>query len=339
MRLLCAYVLAHGRERTPKRRQQRSPVIKTRHFEAMHLVLTRFNRGQSQLPALVAARKTEFASVSRPSLAGQTDRRFRWLLVTDKEAVAGLERERRRKGDEWYRFSWGVDPGRQFVSQQFLDAGLDDWRRVNHVLMTYLDVDDALPIDYMDQVHAWYIRTNHSTPKGICMSKAISWVPDAKERYGLVDVKGAHNHEARGCFASGITAVWTRREILTNAPSLIVGPHYRMRFDFADAYKTLESRVFRVRSVTSVGGKHVRSHLVSDEADAKRYDPADAALLAKVYNIQAADLRILNSYLAKHSIDVAREGVHDKAAQGCNSQYGGSCSRNADVLAKLAAPS
>jgi len=50
---------------------------------ALHVIITRFNMGQSHLQYLSVSRKYEFEHFSKPSLLGQSEKRFLWVVITD----------------------------------------------------------------------------------------------------------------------------------------------------------------------------------------------------------------------------------------------------------------
>lgn len=283
-----------------------------------------------------------------PSLEGQIDRRFRWVLLTDNTTVDSLERDRRRfgmNGTDWYRFAAieGRDVERHYVPRSLLDRAFGNWTAVastvDHLITTYLDVDDALPVDYMALVHQWYASGAAEWPqdeqRGACSARAFRWVPDARERLGLFYAE-EDTWAPRGCFASGIVIARPVADTLTEKESPILGPHFKIHLVHPGVYTTIDRPLFRVRSVTSVGGKHVRHELATNASDMGTvYVRPNVSMLVRDFNIQGRSLAGLNNHLVKHAHDIANEILTDRAARGCNTHFNGSCGKNFAVATAI----
>ena len=307
----------------------------------VHLVLTRYNIGQTSSPVLSETRRQQFESISKASLEGQSDRRFFWLLTTDPEAVGPLERERaRRAGDHgWYRFVAvdGVEHHLDFVPLVYLDFVFGgNWSRfatergISHLVTTHLDVDDGLPRTYFETLSNWYAReaeANRDGFIGACADREVDWVPDATEPRGLTLLQPNLSWE-NGCLASGLTIARPLKSSLHEDLCPICHRHTHIRVSWTDDEVSTgpielldDHKIFRVRSVSSAGAFNIRLDL-DTKPDDTRFTPADPAFLKNTYNIDT--ISTLNDYLVQQSEAIATEMLHNSDAAGCNPAFAAS---------------
>ena len=294
----------------------------------VHLVMTRYNVGQSEFPNLSLARKQQFEAISRPSLEGQSDRRFFWLLTVDASLVKKLERERKKRGDDWYAFVAvdGVEHHLEYVPLVYLDMVFDgNWshfvktERIDHLVTTHLDVDDALPRDYAEKTTRWYAENVHLYRErffGACADKEVDWIPDENSPNGRT--KNSSNLSwPDGCLASGLVIARPAASTLIERPCPICRRHTHMRSARSPLTLWEDTSIFRVRSISSAGARHL--HL-DDADDDATYVPSNLTALDDIYNIQ--DLQSLNRHLIDESKAIANEMLDASGdAAGCNPAF------------------
>ena len=296
----------------------------------VHLVMTRYGIGQSQYPVLGAARRQQFETISRASLAGQTDRRFFWVLTCDVSALEGLERQRLADPDgDWYRFVAvdEVEHHLQFIPLKFLNEIFGDWRQqverhdLKHLVTTHLDVDDALPMDYFERTNHWYAKSAREPDhyptdngyKGACSNVEVTWAPDEKSPNGLVHPPAMAWQG--GCLASGIVVARPVNGTFRQERCKICTIHVALRKRHPGLFTLYDASIFRVRSITSSGALNLR---FSDKDDG--YVPADSEDLAATFNI--TNIKDLNTHLIDESIGIAREMLDESGnASGCNPKF------------------
>lgn len=123
-----------------------------------HVLMTRFNLAtpgrESAIrnrPGWLEARFSLFEKYCLPSIAGQTDQRFHWLIYFDEQTPDEFRQriDRLRKIHPFIPFYTGL-----FPSDGWSDSILKTFDfQVDTLLTTRLDNDDALALDYMERVH------------------------------------------------------------------------------------------------------------------------------------------------------------------------------------------
>mmetsp|Transcript_21858 Transcript_21858/g.33640 ORF Transcript_21858/g.33640 Transcript_21858/m.33640 type:complete len:404 (+) Transcript_21858:3-1214(+) len=320
-------------------------VNKEKNCRAIHLVLSRYNLGQSNLEQLAKARKKEFEFISKPALLGQKDRRFYWILVTDPGRIAEELNNERNNDDLWYKFIGfsGIYPHREYVPLSILDQVFNmkwrhfvETRQINHLIVTNLDIDDALPSDYFSFVDDWY-STNSSkwdvSQRGLCSNRGLLWMPDEESSYGVI--QGVEERIRGGCLATGIVLVTHVNQTFHEVSSPFRGKHYNLQIRYPGIYSIIDRAIFRVRSITSVGAKGLVERRLRGGLEHLNRTQPDINHIIQNYNIPAFYLLALNRYLIDASPNLAREILQYRNARGCSDQFKGSCGNNVPIACAI----
>lgn len=123
-----------------------------------HLVMTRFNVRVGQAPAdegWLRHRLQYFENVCCTSLASQTNKDFRWIVLFDSEREPWFEAEvERLSRDGLFEPVWVEGPFEPAAAARlFAERSSADW-----LITTRVDNDDALARDFIDMVQSQFER-------------------------------------------------------------------------------------------------------------------------------------------------------------------------------------
>ena len=313
------------------------------------VVETRFMQGQGQFPELVAARLEQLLAVAVPSLAHQTNQCFVWVLLTDPKLRDAPRRriEQALRPLPHARLVPGGKANKTAPNATLFEGvfGASRWRRAMHDAREFcylrLDADDGLHVDYLRLLADW--RALHrgelsptSTYAYACSSRSLNWksaeaegweATSAGKKPKSVHLDAFYEEQKKGCVASGLAMFHVvldgavppcaPRPCSANHDKLRVQPFQVQNIVVDASSPSSPPPVFRVRSVTSIGGNNMEGDLA---------DVSPAAVAAD-YGLSLVDLLGLTRYLKRHEAAVATEMLEASAARGCNAQYSGSCDK------------
>lgn len=131
-----------------------------------HIIMTRFNLAtpgrESRLrnrPGWLEERLVLFQRYCLPSVAGQTERRFHWVIYFDKDTPAAIRDrvEGLRTLGGFIPYYTGLFPAEGWPRSLHELFGLETGR----VLTTRLDNDDALALDHVARLHSAVRQRGH----------------------------------------------------------------------------------------------------------------------------------------------------------------------------------
>ena len=318
----------------------------------LHFVKSRFMQYQPNLTALGWARLELFKYFCLPSVTKQTTQNFIWLIYTDPDLhpdllqamadllapypnyylIQSLSNHMWKGGQAQNMSQATIFTG----DQAQLEAAMA-WRDKLPVLETRLDADDALNINYLEEVQRQAIPLLNN--EGVqwmywCVGQELEWnwlgpqgYSADQQEYGIMESKPYEDFCPTPGLTLGYAANTPVDSIYTRRHSVLVERLHTKNFDFCgkgrqgkDCYNIIrnwEYPAFRCRTPTSA------SMVMTDFSKKAKLvklskagvDPRWEALRVS-FGVPRSNVYQANQYMTKHILEIAEEALMGQCTKG-----------------------